>query len=306
MFALFCVLGVLLLLKILYNLSIPYVLFSPTSSGKTFVGEMAAVRVAHQCQRVIYLVPQKVLAEEKYRDFKRKYSRLGVRVVVSTRDHKESDRDIQRGRFHIAVVVFEKLRGLMISYPRLMEKVGLVVIDELQMIGDKSRGPDLEILLTKIKMTARKAQIIGVSAVLGSSAELAKWLGARLCTLERRPIELRKGVLHNGVFRYVEHNSGLTGEENLGRVDDEDFGVFAQVVGHVRRLAEAGEQSLVFCKSKQDCIKTALAIAKLLRVPRGTKALDELHILEDSNGRDLLTKLSEPFLAGVIRYRQRQ
>jgi len=42
------------------------VIFSPTSSGKTFVGEMAAVRTARQNRRVIYLVPQKALAEEKY------------------------------------------------------------------------------------------------------------------------------------------------------------------------------------------------------------------------------------------------
>ncbi|HXU02948.1 MAG TPA: DEAD/DEAH box helicase, partial [Polyangia bacterium] len=35
------------------------IVFSPTSSGKTFVGEMAAVKAARSNTKVIYLVPQK-------------------------------------------------------------------------------------------------------------------------------------------------------------------------------------------------------------------------------------------------------
>jgi len=71
------------------------VIFSPTSSGKTFVGEMAAIRMARHNRRVIYLVPQKALAEEKYREFRRLYGSLGVRVVISTRDRREFDKDIR-------------------------------------------------------------------------------------------------------------------------------------------------------------------------------------------------------------------
>ena len=62
------------------------IIFSPTSSGKTFVGEMAAVKAARRNRRALYLVPQKALAEEKYGEFRRKYAPLGIRTVVSTRD----------------------------------------------------------------------------------------------------------------------------------------------------------------------------------------------------------------------------
>ena len=61
------------------------VLFSPTSSGKTFVGEMAAVMTAGENRRTVYLAPQKALAEEKYHEFRRKYACLGYRTVISTR-----------------------------------------------------------------------------------------------------------------------------------------------------------------------------------------------------------------------------
>ena len=91
------------------------VVFSPTSSVKTFVGEMAAIKTARQLRRVIYLVPQKALAEEKYHEFHKRYTRFGMRVVVSTRDHREFDQDIYQGRFHIAVVVFEKMKSLLVK-----------------------------------------------------------------------------------------------------------------------------------------------------------------------------------------------
>jgi helicase len=185
------------------------VIFSPTSSGKTFVGEMAAVRVAQNLRRVLYLAPQKALAEEKFEDFQAKYAGFGMRVVISTRDRKEYDSAIHRGDFHIAVVVFEKMQSLLVANPALLQNVGLVVVDELQMVGDQSRGAGLEILLTKLIIAESKPQIVGLSAVLGNAADLADWLGAILCESRKRPVDLRRGVLHDGVFRYVEQNSGM-------------------------------------------------------------------------------------------------
>ena len=47
---------------------------APTSSGKTFIGEMAAIQTALRRKKVIYLVPLKALAEEKFEDFRAKYA----------------------------------------------------------------------------------------------------------------------------------------------------------------------------------------------------------------------------------------
>src|SRR5919109_874746 len=62
------------------------IVFSPTSSGKTFVGEMAAVKAARENTKVFYLVPQKALAEEKYRELSRRYAKAGIDVAISSRD----------------------------------------------------------------------------------------------------------------------------------------------------------------------------------------------------------------------------
>jgi helicase len=75
---------------------------APTSSGKTFVGEMAAVKNALENKKVFYCVPLKALAEEKYHEFKRKYEKYGIRVAVSTRDRREYDEKINAGELSIA------------------------------------------------------------------------------------------------------------------------------------------------------------------------------------------------------------
>src|SRR5919204_3414416 len=72
------------------------IVFSPTSSGKTFVGEMAAVRAARANTKVLYLVPQKALAAEKFEELRRRYAPVGINVVVSSRDHREFDDQILR------------------------------------------------------------------------------------------------------------------------------------------------------------------------------------------------------------------
>jgi len=96
------------------------VISSPTSSGKTFVGEMAAMRATFAGKRVLYLTPLRALAEEKYQTFQARYSAYGVKVVVATRDRREFDRDIEQGDFHLAVLVYEKLSQLLVRHPHLL------------------------------------------------------------------------------------------------------------------------------------------------------------------------------------------
>jgi helicase len=189
------------------------IIFAPTSSGKTLVGEIVSVHYAMAKKRAVYLVPMKALAEEKYHHFSETYGGLGVKTIISTHDRKEYDQDLERKEFHIAVVVFEKLNALLVKNPNLLEGIGLVVTDELQMMGDESRGAGLELLLTKILGSPFKPQLLGLSAVLGDAEDLARWLKAELLIDTRRPVELRKGILSRNLFSYLEHNSGIEGEE---------------------------------------------------------------------------------------------
>src|SRR5205085_40698 len=76
---------------------------APSSSGKTFVGEMAAVNSYFKGKKSIFLVPMKAIAEEKFADFVRKYQSFGINIVVSTHDRTEFDENILAGYFDIAI-----------------------------------------------------------------------------------------------------------------------------------------------------------------------------------------------------------
>ena len=55
---------------------------SATGSGKTLVGELAGITEALKGKKFVFLTPLVALANQKYRDFKKKYSKLGLKVAI--------------------------------------------------------------------------------------------------------------------------------------------------------------------------------------------------------------------------------
>ena len=53
------------------------VISAPTSSGKTMVGELAALNGILQRRRALFLLPMKALVNDKYQEFVRKYAASG-------------------------------------------------------------------------------------------------------------------------------------------------------------------------------------------------------------------------------------
>ena len=258
---------------------------APTSSGKTFIGEMAAAHHMAGGRRSLYLVPLKALAAEKFDAFRRRYEPLGADVVIASRDHQEYDDRIAESRFDIAIVVYEKMQQILTSRPAMLQSVGLVVADELQMVADPERGPGLEMLLTRIKLSGTPFQFIGLSAVLKNSAILSQWLDARFLEHYQRPVELRQGILYNGMFRYETYNSRDTGEESLVR---RDKGSHVEImVANAVHLAERGEQSLVFLSDKNTTRMMAQVASQGLKQGR-SPAAEELGGVEETLSGNML------------------
>ena len=71
------------------------VICSATASGKTAVAEMAFIKNLMESGRsVVYIVPLRALATEKYEEFKEKYGPLGYRVRIQS-----GDRDLSKSPF---------------------------------------------------------------------------------------------------------------------------------------------------------------------------------------------------------------
>jgi hypothetical protein len=177
------------------------------------------------------------------------------------------------------VVVFEKFNSLS-SVTQILQGIGLIVIDELQMMGDETRGAGLELLLTKILLSPYKPQLLGLSAVLGDGEDLARWLRAELVVGTSRPVELRKGVLSRGVFSYLEHNSGTEGEEKwpLPEPDEEDLSALHAAKYFAEARANKVSSSFPINRRRKPGVKSSRtwSIYHLQPVPYGTETFEDL------------------------------
>ncbi|MCH7879394.1 MAG: DEAD/DEAH box helicase, partial [candidate division Zixibacteria bacterium] len=195
----------------------------PTSSGKSFCGELALARSLIERRKGAFVVPLKSIAEEKFAALEPICKKLKLRAVIATADHPGSDSLLESGRFDIAVCVYEKFNRLLLANIDMLATFNVVVIDELQLVSDPGRGRVLESLLIKMRGFAARAgsapRLVALSAASGSLAssgsddELAAWLNLRLIRETTRPRDLRQGVIYNEEYIYRSFNTGLIGRE---------------------------------------------------------------------------------------------
>jgi helicase len=174
---------------------------TPTASGKTLVAELAFLNaVLHDKGKAVYIVPLRALASEKFRQFKRDYPNLKISVSSGELDTQDSF----LASADVIITTSEKFDSLLRHKAEWIHKLKTVVIDEIHLLNDSSRGPTLEIIITIIKKELPKTQIIGLSATIGNPEELANWLGATLVKDSWRPVKLKKGVYLDGEVTFKE------------------------------------------------------------------------------------------------------
>jgi helicase len=271
---------------------------APTSSGKTFIGEMAAVTQAVHKKKTIYLVPLRSLAEEKYRHFKDLYANCDVNTLISSRDRREYDKKIIRGDYQVAVMVYEKFNYFLLEYPDFLREVSLVIIDEMQMINDPVRGPLLEEIITYIRKNKPGLKIIGLSAHLDNEAGFLNWISADSLLSYQRPVELRKGLVREGTFKYITHNSYCCGEETFFAPDEVRDNCYEDYLEKtVSYFVKENEPTLLFFPTRKDTRRWAAWLAGQIDAPRAEEAIAELSRLEETRSRNELLYLLEKGMA---------
>ncbi len=174
-----------------------FVISAPTASGKTLIAEMLALKLFfEQSGKVLYLVPLRALARQKYDDFKMRYERIGIKVMQSTGDYDSGDPWLEKA--HIIIATNEKVDSLIRHHASWLGDIRLVVADEIHLLGDSHRGPTLEIVLTRLKNMYPHIRFLCLSATIKNAREIAQWLGAELIESVWRPVPLKEGVYFNG------------------------------------------------------------------------------------------------------------
>jgi len=173
---------------------------TPTASGKTLIAELAAFKsILEQKGKAVYIVPLKALATEKFKDFKKRYGDH-AKIALSIGDMDSNDHYL--ADYDLIITTSEKLDSLIRHHTPWLAYVRTLIVDEIHLLSDVSRGPTLEIIITLLKQLLKNVQIIGLSATIGNPEELAMWLNADLVEDSWRPVTLHKGIYLDGEIEF--------------------------------------------------------------------------------------------------------
>ncbi|KAM9840899.1 helicase POLQ-like isoform 2-T2 [Aulostomus maculatus] len=281
----------------------------PTGGGKTLVAEILLLREL-LCRRRdgLFVLPYISLVQEKVRGL----AGLGLELDFMVEEYAGN-----KGRFppvkrrnqrSLYVATIEKAHSLVNSLMEAerLDQLGLVVVDELHMLGDGSRGAIIEMTLAKVLYQSKTTQLIGMSATLGNVKELQTFLKAENFTNTFRPVQLREYVKlkdtiyevepgEEDCFRFSRHlNFKYSGAMNK---DDPDH-IIALVTEVIPR-----HSCLVFCPTKKNCENVAAMICKYLKQDflqhRAAEKAVLLRELKDSGGGSMCPVLRRTVPFGV-------
>ncbi|XP_068038025.1 DNA polymerase theta isoform X5 [Anomalospiza imberbis] len=245
---------------------------APTSAGKTLVAELLILkRVLETHKKALLILPFVSVAKEKKCYLQALFQEVDVRVE----GYMGSMAPV--GRFSaldVAVCTIEKANGLInrLIEENKMDSLGVVVVDELHMLGDSHRGYLLELLLTKVRYVTEKVakrhtestspgfggiQIVGMSATLPNLGLLASWLDAELYCTDFRPVPLKEWVKIGSNIYDSSMNLVREFQPKLQLKGDEDH-----IVSLCYETVCGGHSVLLFCPSKNWCEKLADIIAR--------------------------------------------
>ena len=270
---------------------------TPTASGKTLIAMMAAIKTIEKGLKVIYLTPLRALATEKYHDFLAleniDITGIKTRVKVSSSDYNSSGKEVEDA--DVVILTNEKMDSLMRHGAEWISDVGLFVADEVHLIGERERGPTLEMILTNIRQLYPQSQILALSATVANSDDIANWLGCELIKSNWRPTKLIEGVYEDGNIRM---NDGSRFKILTS------VGVTSAAIDIAVDSLKNGGQALIFADTRKRAFslasKAAEAVYKSLDKSAQQRAFElSSQILSKGDDTELTRNLSHLVSKGV-------
>jgi len=224
-------------------------LTTPTASGKTFVAMICAAKAILEGKKVIYLTPLRALASEKYEEFKVleglvKPDGTNPSVSISTGDYDKRS-DYLKNK-DLLILTNEKFDSMLRIDPDWIERIGLVVFDEIHLLNDGDRGPVVEMLVSRFLSSPYKAQIIALSATVSNYKDVASWLKAETIHSTWRPVKLLEGAFSSGQIIFYDGKKIETMRSRYGPAVDSAYS-----------MLKDGGQVLIFAENRRNAISLA-------------------------------------------------
>ncbi|KAM7459401.1 hypothetical protein LguiA_036395 [Lonicera macranthoides] len=279
--------------------------FGATSAGKSFVAEILMLRrVLSTGKMALLVLPYVSICTEKAEHLESLLEPLHkhVRSYYGNQGGGTLPKDTS-----VAVCTIEKANSLInrLLEEGRMSEVGIIVIDELHMVGDQNRGYLLELMLTKLRYAAGEGivesssgessgnssgktdpahglQIVGMSATLPNVAAVADWLQAALYQTDFRPVPLEEYIKVGNTI----YNKKMEIVRTISK--RADLGVEQLRLLGSHQVVQAGHSVLLFCSSRKGCESTASHVAKYLKEYSANSRNDQSEFTDINSAIDTL------------------
>lgn len=138
------------------------------------------------------VAPTRALCNEIFMNWERKFKCVHLKCLLVTGNTETEFMDLNDvNGYHIIVTTPEKWYAMTRSwrdYKEIAETIKLVLIDEVHLLSDESRGPTLEALICRMKsftdqsargddkFRGRALRFVAVSGTIPNIKDLAEWI----------------------------------------------------------------------------------------------------------------------------------
>ncbi len=144
------------------------VVTAPTGAGKTVIAEGAIAAVVPTGRRAFYTTPIKALSNQKFSDLRLAYGDDSVGLLTGD--------NVINGDAPIVVMTTEVLRNMIYEGSRALDTLGVVILDEVHYLADRSRGSVWEEVIIHL---SQAVPLVCLSATIANPDEFTDWIRAR-------------------------------------------------------------------------------------------------------------------------------
>lgn len=247
-----------------------------TSSGKTVIPLVAFEADDSYDKKLLYIVPYRALATQKYQDLKRIY-KDNKDILISTSEYCSSDKAIIDAKCDIAVVIYEKVYVFLSKYrEKFLNQYSYIVFDEIGVINDEERGLKADYILMK------SCENYNINIfVLGTP--YYNWDNYLKAYNFNRKEELSRPIKIESKERlYFNPNAGRNQKDYQSNVQD----IIDEVVDLCKRHRKAKRKILIFVNNRNTSRELAIEIykkfivKKLIKVNNSQSSLLKQILLE--------------------------
>ncbi|MDZ7815034.1 MAG: DEAD/DEAH box helicase [Planctomycetota bacterium] len=261
---------------------------APTSSGKTALFPVIAMREVNRGRAAFLLVPSRAQAWEVAQRYLEPISKLGYRTNC------DSPGTLKNGSVEVGVMVYESAFAKAFDLRAVLERSGgTVIFDEADICYGSSRSAPVEALL-RFALDMPDVTVLALSALLRAGDALVSLSDLPVVCGYRREVPLARGVHDGERFLWVEYNSSQEGIDELPlELSGTEYNEQQHMLSLALEFHSRYEPTLVFVKDRPSTrTLTRYALSVLCADTEPTEIPPELENLPHTSSRNLLQEAS--------------